>query len=176
MTTVHYVGRTWSTLLKENCSSFKILVLFFGIYFSNTSFKSLILFLSHFLNLCCHLTHGRRNMLPTPVYPADSDSKESAWNAGSLGSIAGSTLGHPGFNLTHSHFFKLFVFGCTGFLLTCGLSLVAESGGCSLVWVLELLTAVASLCFGARALGCTGFSRCGSWAIQHRLNSCGSQS
>ena len=82
-------------------------------------------------------------------------------------------IGHTN---AHSHFFKLFVFGCTGFLLTCGLSLVAESGGCSLVWVLELLTAVASLCFGARALGCTGFSRCGSWAIQHRLKSCGSQS
>ena len=115
-------------------------------------------------------------MLPTPVFPADSDGKESACNAGYLGSIPGSTLGQPGFNLTHSHFFKLFVFGCTGSLLMCGLSLVVESGGYSLVWVLNLLTAVASLRFGARALGCTGFSRCGSWTIQHRLNSCSSQS
>ena len=70
------------------------------------------------------------------------------------------SLGQSGFNLIHSHVFNFFflIFGCTGFLLMCGLSLVGESGGYPLGLVLELLTAVASRCFGARALGCPGFS------------------
>ena len=28
-------------------------------------------------------------------------------------------------------------------------------------------------CCGAQALGCAGFSSCSSWALEHRLNSCG---
>ena len=51
------------------------------------------------------------------------------------------------------------IFGCAGSSLLCRLSLVA---------VLRLLIAVASL----QALGCEGFSSCGSWAPEHRLNSC----
>ena len=45
-----------------------------------------------------------------------------------------------------------------------------------------LLTAVASLCCGARALGVQasvvvahGLSSCGLWAVEHRLSSCGTQ-
>ena len=30
-------------------------------------------------------------------------------------------------------------------------------------------------CCGAGALGCTGFRICNSWALEHRLNSCGTQ-
>ena len=44
-----------------------------------------------------------------------------------------------------------------------GFSLVAESGGYSLVSVQRLLTAVASLVADSRA---HGFSRCGTWAQQ----------
>ena len=29
------------------------------------------------------------------------------------------------------------------------------------------------LLFGAQILGCTGFSSCGMWALEHRLNSYG---
>ena len=46
--------------------------------------------------------------------------------------------------------------------------------------VRELLIAVASLCFGARAPGmqasvvvALGLSSCGSQALEHRLSSCG---
>ena len=38
-----------------------------------------------------------------------------------------------------------FIFGCTVSVAMLGLSLAVESGGCSLVWVLGLLIAVASL-------------------------------
>ena len=31
-------------------------------------------------------------------------------------------------------------------------------------------------CCGARILECTGCSSCGPWALEHRLNSCGTQS
>ena len=41
--------------------------------------------------------------------------------------------------------FLIFIFGCAGSSLLHGLSLVAVSGGCSLVAVRELLIAVASL-------------------------------
>ena len=57
---------------------------------------------------------------------------------------------------------------CTGF------SLVVESGSCSLVLVHELFFAGASYC-GALAQGHAGLSSCSSWALEHRLNSCGSQ-
>ena len=52
-----------------------------------------------------------------------------------------------------------------GSLLLRRLSLVAVSGGYSLVVVHQLLIVVASLvCFRARALGNVGFSSCGTWA------------
>ena len=41
-----------------------------------------------------------------------------------------------------------------------GFSLVAESGGHSSAAVRRLLSAVACLCCGAQALGCTGFGVC----------------
>ena len=69
----------------------------------------------------------------------------------------------------------LFIFGCVGSLLLCtGFSLVAESGGYSLLqcagfslWWLLLL----------RSMGCrhAGFSSCGVWALECRLNSCGTR-
>ena len=53
---------------------------------------------------------------------------------------------------------------CTGF------SLLAASGGYSLVAMRSLLIAVASLV--AEVLGCLGFSSCGSWALEHMFSSC----
>ena len=63
-----------------------------------------------------------------------------------------------------------------GFLSSCserGLLFVAVRG---------LLTEVASFCCGARALGAQasvvvacGLSSCGSWALEHRLSSCGAR-
>ena len=68
--------------------------------------------------------------------------------------------------------FILFIFGCVGSVAACGLSLVAASGGYSslqcvgfsLQWLLLLLS------MGSR---CTGFSSCGSRALEHRLSSSG---
>ena len=54
---------------------------------------------------------------------------------------------------------------CTGF------SPLAVSGGYSLVAMLSLLIAVASLVAGV--LGCLGFSSCCSWALEHGLKSYG---
>ena len=51
-----------------------------------------------------------------------------------------------------------------------GISLLAASGGYSLVAMLRLLIAVASLV--AEVLGYLGFSSCGSWALEHRFSSC----
>ena len=59
-------------------------------------------------------------------------------------------------------YFILFFWLCWAFIAARGLSLVAVSGGYS-VAVHRLLIAVASYC-GARALGCAGFSSCGTWA------------
>ena len=47
----------------------------------------------------------------------------------------------------------------------CRLSLVAGSGGHSLVAGHRLLTAVAAPCGGAWALGCSGFGSWGAWAL-----------
>ena len=51
-----------------------------------------------------------------------------------------------------------------------GISLLAASGGYSLVAMLRLLIAVASLV--AEVLGYLGSSSCGSWALEHRFSSC----
>ena len=63
-----------------------------------------------------------------------------------------------------------------------GLSLVVASGGLLFVVVGGLLVAVARLYCGARALGtwasvvvARGLSSCGSRALEHRINSCGTQ-
>ena len=58
---------------------------------------------------------------------------------------------------------------CTGF------SLVAASGGPSLVAVRRLLIAVASPFSEHGLQGSTGFSSCGSWALEHKFSSCGPQ-
>ena len=47
-----------------------------------------------------------------------------------------------------------------------GLSPVAASGGCSLVVARGLLIAVAALVAEQRALGYTGFTSRGSWALE----------
>ena len=52
----------------------------------------------------------------------------------------------------------------------CRLSLVVVSRGYTFVVVGELLMAVASLSCRAWALGCTGFSSCSSWALEHGFN------
>ena len=71
-------------------------------------------------------------------------------------------------------FLNLFILGCIGSSLLCGLSLVAASGGySSLRWVgfaLWWLLLLQSL--GSR---CVGFSSCGSQALEHRLSSYGTR-
>ena len=63
-----------------------------------------------------------------------------------------------------------------------GLSLVAVSGGYSLAAVLGLLISVAFLVPEHELKGAWasvamagGLRSCSSWALEHRLNSCGSQ-
>ena len=60
------------------------------------------------------------------------------------------------------------------FVATCGLSLVAASGGYSLLWCagfsLQWLLLLRSM--GSR---CTGFSSCGTRALERRLSSCGAR-
>ena len=75
-------------------------------------------------------------------------------------------------------FFKIYVFInfwlCLVFVAVHGFSLVAASGGYSslqcvgfsLRWLLLLQST------GSR---CEGFSSCGSWALEHRLSSCGAR-
>ena len=53
--------------------------------------------------------------------------------------------------------------------------LVTANGDYSLVMVYRLLIMVASLIARLQALGHVGFSICSSQALEHRLNSCGSQ-
>ena len=69
--------------------------------------------------------------------------------------------------------FYLFIFGCAGFSLLCGLF-----SNCGEWGLLSSCGAEASYCdgfscWGAQALGHTGFSSCGLWALEHRLNNCG---
>ena len=58
-----------------------------------------------------------------------------------------------------------------GLRCSVGFSLIAGRGACPLVAVHRLLIAVASLV--QHGLLGAGFSNCGSWALEHRLNSCG---
>ena len=65
-----------------------------------------------------------------------------------------------------------FIFGSVGSLLLRGLSLVAVSGGYSLLWCagFSLQWPLLLRSSGSRH---TGFSSCGSWAPEHRLSTCG---
>ena len=67
-------------------------------------------------------------------------------------------------------------------MLLCGLSLVVESGGSSLVVVCGLLIGVASLVAEHRRLGpqASGVAArephsCGSWAVEGRVSRCATQ-
>ena len=76
----------------------------------------------------------------------------------------------------------LFIFGCDGLHCYMGFSLVAANGSYSLIVVHGLLIMVASLVAehglkGSQAsvAAACGLSSCGSQALEHRLNSCGTQ-
>ena len=56
-----------------------------------------------------------------------------------------------------------------------GFSLVAVSGGYALVVVCRLFSWQRLLLLQSRGSRHEGFSSCGSWALEHRLSSCGSQ-
>ena len=72
--------------------------------------------------------------------------------------------------------FYLFVYSWLHwvFAAVCGLSLVAVSGGYSLVLVYRLLIVVASLVASMDSRN-TGFSSCSSWALECGLGSWGTQ-
>ena len=84
-------------------------------------------------------------------------------------------------NLIFQEFgFHLFIFGCAGLHSCVGFSSVEASEGYSLVAVHGFLIAVTSLAARGGALGHVGFNSCGQWlsscgsqALEHRLNSCG---
>ena len=69
---------------------------------------------------------------------------------------------------------SLFVFGCAGSSLlcklfsSCGERRLPSSCG-------TLASHHRGFCCGAWALGCIGFSSCGSWALEHKLRSCDTQ-
>ena len=68
----------------------------------------------------------------------------------------------------------LFLFGCAGSSWLSRLSLVAMSGGYSLLQCVQASHWSGFSYCGARALGYTGFSRCGGWAQKLRLQGSGS--
>ena len=75
-------------------------------------------------------------------------------------------------------FFVFFFEGVAIVLSLCccvDVSLVTENGDYSLAMVYRLLIMVASLIARVQALGHVGFSTYCSHALEHRLNSCGSQ-
>ena len=72
----------------------------------------------------------------------------------------------------------LSISGCDVSARLRGLSLVVVSGGYSLVAVHRLIVVAFLVEYGllgmwASAVAAHGLSRCGSWALGHRLNSCG---
>ena len=71
--------------------------------------------------------------------------------------------------------FKIFLFWlCWAFVAALGLSLVAVSGGYSSLWCtgFSLWWLLLLRSMGSR---CTGFSNCGSRALERRLSSCGTR-
>ena len=73
-----------------------------------------------------------------------------------------------------SFLFFFFFWSVLGLHCCMSFSLVAESQGFSLVAVGRLLCCGFSCCT-AQGIGCEGFRSCGSWALEHRLSSCGTQ-
>ena len=62
---------------------------------------------------------------------------------------------------------------CAGSLLLCGLSSnFSEQGLATLLWCARASHCDGFSCCRARALGHSDFSSCGSWTLEHSLNSC----
>ena len=75
-----------------------------------------------------------------------------------------------------------FIFGCAGYSWLCALFSSCSERGPRLTVVCTPLTAVASLVAGrglegtrAQEFATQGLGSCGSWALEHRLSSCGSR-
>ena len=93
-------------------------------------------------------------------------SSPAVWGRYSAGETNKAPLGLPPFFLPPFFFIIIlfiFLWPCWVFVLR-GLSLVSASGSPFLVVVCGHLIAGASLCCGARALGCAGLGNCGAWA------------
>ena len=75
-------------------------------------------------------------------------------------------------------FVYLFIFGCAGSSLlrrlfsSCGKQGLLSSGGIQVSHCSSFSCGEAT---GTWALECKGSSSCGSWALEHRLNSCSTQ-
>ena len=68
---------------------------------------------------------------------------------------------------------NFFFLVCAGSLLLCGFSSnFSEQGLASLLWCTRASHCGGFSCCRARALGHSGFSSCGSWTLEHSLNSC----
>ena len=66
--------------------------------------------------------------------------------------------------------------GCAGSRLLCGLfSSFREQEELVFNCGMQASQCGGVFCCRAWILGCTGFSSCGSWALEHRLNSCGAR-
>ena len=75
-------------------------------------------------------------------------------------------------------FFNLLIIcGCAGFCCCAGFSLVAQlqQPGATLHCSAQASRCCGFSCGRVQTLGCTGFSSCGLWALERRLNSCGAQ-
>ena len=70
--------------------------------------------------------------------------------------------------LCFQEFLKLvFIYVCVGSLLMLGLFSSFDEQG-----ILSISHALASVAAEHKALGCTGLSSCGCWALESRLSSC----
>ena len=66
----------------------------------------------------------------------------------------------------------LFIFGCAGSSLLLGPCCSCSRQGSSLVVIRRLLSHCGGFSYcGTQTLGCTGFSSCTFWALEHRLSS-----
>ena len=110
------------------------------------------------------------------LLPALSESASSAAGQCILHPLGRSTPQLCGAPLQAFIFYKFIVFIyfwlCWVFVALRGLSLVGASGGYSLLWCVGFSLWWLLLLQGTR---CAGFSSCGSWALEHRLSSCGAQ-
>ena len=71
--------------------------------------------------------------------------------------------------------FCLFIYFCAGSLLLCGLSSSCEEWGLLSSWDVWASHRTGLSCYGGQALRHMVFSRCGSQALEHWLNSRGTQ-